>query len=55
MPGKHYTKLGKAKVIRVPEKTVEWVKELVREIDTKEDVEDLMELLMRMAKNYKRF
>ena len=54
MPGKHYARLGKTQIIRVPEKSVEWVKEIVREIDTKEDVEDLMELLMRIAKNYKR-
>ena len=55
MSGKHYTKLGKTQIIRVPEKGVEWVREILREIDTKEDAEDLMELLMRIAKSYRRF
>ena len=51
MSGKHYQKLGKTKLTRVPEKTADWVKVLVRELDTKEDPDRIMDLLLFVAKN----
>jgi hypothetical protein len=53
MSGKHYQKLGKTKLTRVPEKTADWVKKLVRVLDEKENPEDLMDLLLFVAKSSK--
>jgi hypothetical protein len=51
MSGKHYQKLGKTKLTRVPESTVDWIKTLVREIDEKENPDRVMDLLLFVAKN----
>jgi hypothetical protein len=51
--GKHYQKLGKTKLTRVPESTVDWIKSLVREIDKKENPDLVMDLLLFVAKNSK--
>ena len=53
MSGKHYQKLGKTKLTRLPESTVDWAKQLVRELDTKEDPDRLMYLLMLVLQNSK--
>lgn len=53
MSGKHYQKLGKTKLTRVPESTVDWIKTLVREIDSKENPDRVMDLLLFVAKNAK--
>lgn len=51
MSGKHYQKLGKTRLTRVPESTVDWVKELVRELDKKENPDRIMDLLLFVAQN----
>ena len=45
MPGKHYKKLGKTKLVRVPEKTEAWIKLMVRKLDDKNDPDELMNFL----------
>ena len=45
MPGKHYKKLGKTKLVRVPEKTEAWIKLMVRKLDDKNDPDELMSFL----------
>lgn len=49
MPGKHYTRLGKTKLVRLPEGIATWAKEIARELDTKDNPEELMELLIAIA------
>ena len=51
--GKHYQKLGKTKLTRVPEKTADWVRILVRELDKKENPDRIMDLLLFVAQNSK--
>ena len=45
MPGKHYVRLGKTKLIRLPEGMESWIKEVARELDTKDDPEEVMRVL----------
>ena len=53
MSGKHYQKLGKTKLTRVPESTVDWIKTLVRELDKKENPDRVKDLLLFVAQNAK--
>lgn len=48
MPGKHYYQLGKTKPIRLPEKVEPWVQKIARELDTKNNPEETMELLLSL-------
>ena len=48
MPGKHFARLGKTKLIRLPEKIDPWVKELARELDTKDNPDEMMDLLLSL-------
>ena len=52
MSGKHYKKLGKTKLIRVPEKTVDWVKKIVRKLDDKQNPEEIMGFINCILDNY---
>ncbi|MGL5943613.1 MAG: hypothetical protein ACRC2S_25255 [Waterburya sp.] len=45
MPGKHYKKLGKTKLVRVPEKLEDWIKLMSRKLDDKNDPQELMDFL----------
>ena len=49
MPGKHYKKLGKTKLVRVPEKTEAWIKLMVRKLDDKNDPDELMNFLVTIT------
>ena len=49
MPGKRYVRLGKTKLVRIPCGIEDWVKEIARELDTKEDPQAIMNLLADLA------
>jgi hypothetical protein len=49
MPGKHFKKLGKTKLVRVPEKTEAWIKLMVRKLDDKQNPQELMDFLAQVA------
>ena len=49
MPGKHYKKLGKTKLVRVPEKIEPWIKMMARKLDDKKDPQELMDFLTQIA------
>lgn len=48
MPGKRYVKLGSTKIIRLPEKIEPWIKKVARELDTKENPDEVMDLLLSL-------
>ena len=50
MPGKHYAKLGKTKLVRLPDGVAIWVKKVARELDIKENPEETMEMLLTILK-----
>ncbi len=49
MRGKNYTQLGKTKLVRIPQGLEDWVKKMGRELDTKDDPQAIMNLLMEVA------
>ena len=51
--GKNYRKLGKTKLVRVPQGIEDWVKQIGRELDEKEDSEEVMKLLLLVASKAK--
>lgn len=53
MRGKNYAKLGKTKLVRVPQGVEQWIKLMSRELDTKEDPQAVMDLLMQVASRSK--
>ncbi|MDJ0649918.1 MAG: hypothetical protein QNJ60_14585 [Xenococcaceae cyanobacterium MO_188.B19] len=53
MTGIHYKKLGKSKPVRIPSDAEQWCKEIVRILDTKENPQQLMELLKMIAEQAK--
>jgi hypothetical protein len=48
MPGKRFVQLGKTKTMRLPEKIEPWIKKVARELDTKENPTEMMDLLLTM-------
>lgn len=48
--GKHYQKLGYSKPVRIALDTEQWCKHIVRILDTKEKPEEVMALLIEIAK-----
>lgn len=53
MRGKNYSKLGKTKLVRIPQGIEAWVKLIGRELDEKEDPAEVMELLLLVASKAK--
>ena len=53
MTGIHYKKLGKSKPVRIPSGTEKWCKEIVRILDTKENPQQVMKLLLEIAEQTK--
>ena len=49
MTGIHYKKLGKSKPVRIPTDAEKWCKEIVRILDTKENPQEVMEILKTIA------
>ena len=45
MPGKHYKKLGKTKIVRLPEEMEAWIKIMARKLDDKKNPQELMDFL----------
>ncbi len=45
MSGKQYVRLGKTKLVRVPVGVESWVKKMARELDTKENPQETMDML----------
>ncbi|MEY4518261.1 MAG: hypothetical protein RLZZ499_860 [Cyanobacteriota bacterium] len=45
MPGKHYKKLGKTKIVRLPEEMEAWIKIMARKLDDKKNPQELMNFL----------
>jgi hypothetical protein len=50
---KHYQKLGKTKIAKVPEGAIAFSQELWRILDTKENPESVMETLIAIARGQK--
>jgi len=48
MPGKHYSKLGKTKLVRVPQSLHEWIQKVARELDTKDNPEETMDIFLAL-------
>ncbi|MEL6581238.1 MAG: hypothetical protein AAFO76_12885 [Cyanobacteria bacterium J06607_15] len=53
MRGKNYRKLGKTKLVRIPQGIEAWVKQIGRELDEKEDPAEVMKLLLLVASKAK--
>jgi hypothetical protein len=53
MRGKNYAHLGKTKLVRIPVGLEDWIKKIGREIDTKDDPQAAMELLLEVAEKIK--
>ena len=49
MRGKNYVRLGKTKLVRIPQGLEDWVKKIGRELDTKENPQEIMDLLLEIA------
>lgn len=49
MGAKHYNKLGKTKLVRIPEGAIAFSKEICRILDTKDDPERVMKVLIAIA------
>ena len=49
MRGKNYVRLGKTKLVRIPQGLKDWVKKIGRELDTKENPQKIMDLLLEIA------
>jgi hypothetical protein len=49
MRGKNYSKLGKTKLVRVSQGIEDWVKKIGRELDKKDNPQEIMELLLEVA------
>lgn len=48
MPGKHYKKLGRTKLVRLPEKIEPWIKVVARKLDDKNDPQEIMNYLIQV-------
>lgn len=53
MGAKHYQKLGKTKIVKVPEGAIAFSQQLWRILDTKENPDEVMETLVAIAKGQK--
>ena len=53
MRGKNYSKLGRTKLVRVPEGIEDWVKKIGRQLDEKENPAEVMNLLLLVASKAK--
>ncbi len=51
--GKNYAQLGKTKLVRIPIGLEDWIKQIGREIDTKNNPEEVMQLLLDLAEKIK--
>jgi hypothetical protein len=47
---KHYQKLGRTKIVKVPESAIAFSQELWRILDTKENPKSAMEMLLEIAR-----
>jgi hypothetical protein len=47
---KRYEKLGRTKLMKLPERIDPWIKEFVRELDSKDDPEEVMAMLSKLLK-----
>lgn len=53
MGAKHYQKLGKTKLVRMPVKAIAFSKQLWRILDTKDNPEETMKMLIAIAQGQK--
>ena len=53
MGAKHYKKLGKTKIVRLPEAIADWAQEVARELDEKSDPQHILETLTMIIERAK--